>query len=115
MQSPEVSIPRNSDSVTLRSNKDICILGKYCQFHFLQVVCNFGKHRPRDLGGVGEGGSGKSVWKDETRDGWEEFGLYPGGEPSRVSKQGSDGARSVMEINCSYYKAQGIFSLLLLH
>lgn len=69
MQSPEVSTPRNSDSGALRSSKDICILNKYCQFISLQVVCkpHFGKHRPRDLGGVGEGGSGKSVWKDETR------------------------------------------------
>lgn len=42
------------------------------------------------------------MWKDETRVGCEEFGLCPGGEPCRLSKQGSDKARSVMEINCSY-------------
>lgn len=35
----------------------------------------------------------------------EKFGLCPEGEPSRVSKPGSDRARSVMEINCSYYSS----------
>ena len=60
------------------------------------------------------GGSGLSVWKEETRVGGEELGLCPGGEPSRLSKRGSDRARSVMEINCSH-QSSGIFSFLLLH
>lgn len=62
------------------------------------------------MGGVQGGGSSRSVWKDETRVGGGEFGLCPGGEPSRLPQQGSDKARSVMEIDC-FLPMLGAFSL----
>lgn len=102
MKISEVSAPRNSDSVALRPCKS-SIFNKHLFSYRLSVYKpHFERHKPR---GLGEGGGGSSLNVERWHLGWAEFGLCPGGEPSRLSKQGSDSARSAMEINCSHRSA----------